>query len=84
MTFQQTRENPVRMVEDPITGLFEPAFSTEFTAWLMDVTVDQLNTAYALHGTIPPEIAAKGKAKRLRLGTDDIGDAIEAYMRGEA
>jgi hypothetical protein len=72
------------MVEDPVTGLFEPAFNTEFSAWLFDVTPEQLRTAYAVHGTIPPEIASKGKAKRLRLGTDDVGDAIEAYMRGEA
>jgi len=84
MTFHQPREYPVRFVEHPVTGVLEPAFNTEFAAWLMDMTPDELRAEHAFHGTITPEMAARGKAKRLRLGTDDMGDVIEAYMRGEA
>lgn len=84
MTDQQEREYPVRVVKHPVTGEPEMAFSTDFTAWLMDISPDQLRAAYALHGKIPPEMLARGKRKReQQLGTDDMGDAIEAYMRGE-
>lgn len=84
MSKDQGREYPVRFVKAGADGEPEMAFDPAFMAWLLDITPEQLKTAYAVHGKIPPELAAKGKAKRARLGTSDMSDAIDAYMRGEA
>ena len=81
MTDKPKREYPLRWVEDA-TGEPHIQLTVDFTAWMMELTVRQLADAVAIHGKIPPEMAARSERRREAMGGLDV--AIEAYMRGEA